>query len=325
MDYYKNRKVLVAGSTGLVGMALTRRLSESGARVRAVVHTTPPPVKYPGVEYVTADLTGKEDCRRVVDGMEFVFLVAANTSGAATISATPLVHVTPNIILNALMLEAAYTAGVLKFMWLSSTTGYPDTGARPVKEEEMYNGDPYDVYFPVGWMKRYTEVLCRMYSTKLKKTMCVQVARPTNIYGPFDDFRWETSHVLPALIRKVVERQNPLEIWGTGDDVRDVIYVEDFAEACLSILEKSTTYDPVNVGLGKGYSVKEMVRTLCEVEGYKDAKIVFNSNKPSMIPVRLIDATKAAAKYGFKAKTDLREGIEKTAKWYRDNLAIVKR
>ncbi len=324
-DGYKGRTVLVAGSTGLVGMALTRRLAEMGARVRATVHLTPPPVRYPGVEYVQADLMVREDCLRAVEGVDYLFLVAANTSGAAATASNPLSHVTPNVILNALMLEASYHAGIKKVLWLGSTTGYPDTGSRPVKEDEIMTGDPVDIYFPVGWMKRYTEMLCRMYSQKLKKTMCVQVLRPTNIYGPFDKYGLQTSHVLAALLRKVIERHDPIEVWGTGDDVRDLIYVEDMAEACLSILEKSDGYDPVNVGLGKGYSVKEMLRTICDVDGYKNPKIVFNSNKPSMIPIRLIDASKAEAKYGFKAKVDLREGIEKTLKWYRDNVSILKK
>lgn len=325
MDAYKGRTVLVAGSTGLVGMELTRRLAGMGARVRGTIHRTPPPVRYPGVEYMQADLMVKEDCERAVAGVELVFLVAANTSGAAMTASNPLAHVTPNIILNALMLEACYHAGVQKVLWLGSTTGYPDVGARPVKEDEIFVGDPTDVYYPVGWMKRYTETLCRMYSQKLKKTMCVQAIRPTNIYGPFDKYGLQTSHVLAALIRKVIERHDPIEVWGTGDDVRDLIYVEDMAEACLSILAKSDGYDPVNVGLGKGYSVKEMLKVICDADGYKNFKIVFNSNKPSMIPIRLIDASKAETKYGFKAKVDLREGVEKTLKWYRDNISLLKK
>jgi GDP-L-fucose synthase len=131
--------------------------------------------------------------------------------------------------------------------------------------------------------------------------------------------------VLAALIRKVVERQQPIEVWGTGDDVRDLIYVDDLAEACLTVLEKSETYDPVNIGLGKGYSVKEMLRIVCEADGYKDAKIVFNANKPTMIPVRLVDVSKAERKFGFKARTDLREGVAKTIEWYRRNQSSAKR
>ncbi len=325
MVSYRDKKVLIAGATGLVGMALTRRLHEMGARVRATLHRAQPLVRYPGVDYAQADLTLKADCQRVMEEVDILFLVAANTSGAAAIATTPLIHVTPNIILNSLMLEAAYTARVKKVLWLSSTTSYPDAGDRPLREDEMFVGDPPDVYFPVGHMKRYTEVLCRMYSTKLKNPICVQVLRPTNIYGPFDDFRPETSHVLAALIRKVVERQNPIEVWGNGEDVRDLIYVEDMAEACLTILGQSAGYDPVNIGLGQGHSVKEMLKLVCEADGYHDAKIVFDVSKPRMIPKRLVDTAKAQSKYGFAAKTGLQEGIQKTIRWYRENLAMLKK
>ncbi|HOW28922.1 MAG TPA: NAD-dependent epimerase/dehydratase family protein, partial [Elusimicrobiota bacterium] len=193
------------------------------------------------------------------------------------------------------------------------------------REEELFHGDPYDVYYPVGWMKRHLEVLARMYSEKLKRRMCVQVIRPSNIYGPFDDFRWKTSHVLAALIRKVIERHEPIEVWGTGNDVRDVIYIDDFAEACLDILEKSETYDPVNVALGKGYRVKEMLEVLCEEDGYVAPRIVFNPAKPSMIPVRRVSVEKAERVFGFRAKTDLREGVRKTMRWYRENGEILRR
>lgn len=324
-SFYKDRRVLVAGSTGLVGMALTRRLAAAGARVRATVHTTPPSERYPGVEYVQADLLKKEDCRRVAEGMEFMFLAAASTFGAAVTAKTPLALVTPNIILNALMLESAYFSKMRKVLWLSSTTGYPDTGARPVREEEMFGEDPYDGYYAVGWMKRYTEILCRMYSAKMNPSMCVQVVRPTNIYGPFDKFDLEKSHVLAALIRKVVERHRPIEVWGDGEDIRDLIYIDDFAEACLSVLEKSGGYDPVNIGLGKGYAVKEMLRIVCEADGYKDPPIVFQPERPRMIPIRLVDITKAETLYQFKAKIDLPDGVRRTIEWYKKNAAVAKR
>ena len=116
-----------------------------------------------------------EDCKHAVDGMDYVFVCSANTSGAATIDKTPLVHVTPNILMNSQLLEAAYFARVKKLLWIGSSTGYPPSGDRKIKEEEMMNGDPYDTYFGVGWMKRYTEILCRLYSEKLKNPMTTVV------------------------------------------------------------------------------------------------------------------------------------------------------
>jgi GDP-L-fucose synthase len=314
---FSGAKVLVAGGTGFVGVNLINRLLPLGAKVRATVHRKAPVIHDERIQYVKCDLTNMEDCRKVVSDINYVFMCAANTSGAAVIAATPLVHVTPNVVMNAQMLEAAYWAKVQKLIWLSSNAAYPPSGDRPVKEEEMFNGDPYEAYFGVGWMKRYTEILCRMYSEKLKNPMATVVLRPSNIYGPYDDFEFETSHVMAALIRRVVERHNPLEVWGTGDDIRDWIYIDDFIDAMMLAAEKIESYDPINIGMGKGYSVKQALQTILEVDGYTDANIKFNSSKPSMIPIRLIDTTKAETILGFKARTGLGEGIRKTIEWYR--------
>jgi len=147
--------------------------------------------------------------------------------------------------------------------------------------------------------------------------MTTIVLRPTNIYGPLDDFEPATSHVAPALLRKVVERQAPLEVWGTGDDIRDLIYVDDMVEAIVRSLETLESYTTLNIGLGKTYSVKEILSLLMELDGHSDAQLTFNSSKPSMIPIRLIDPSKAEALIGFKAKVDLREGLKRTLEWYR--------
>ena len=310
-------KVLVAGGAGFVGVNLIQRLLSSGANVRATIHRKDPVIVDERIEYVRCDLTRMEDCQKVVSNMDYVFLCAASTSGAAVIQSTPLVHVTPNIVMNSQMLEAAYFAKVKKFVWLSSNAAYPPSGDRPVKEEELLDGDPYETYFGVAWMKRYTEILCRMYSEKLKNPMATVVIRPSNIYGQYDDFEFETSHVMAALIRRVVERHDPIEVWGTGDDIRDWIHIDDFIDAMMLATEKVESYNPLNIGLGKGYSIKQALQLMLEVDGYTDARIEFNPSKPSMIPVRLIDTTKAENVLGFKAKTGLKEGIGKTIEWYR--------
>ncbi len=148
-----------------------------------------------------ADLTKSEDCEELVKGIDYVFMCAASTSGAAVIASNPLLHVTPNIVMNSRMLEASYLARVKKFVWISSSVGYPPSGNRPVREQEFFDGDPYDTYFASGWMKRYTEILCRMYAEKLRDPISTVVLRPTNIHGPYDNFALETSHVTAALIR----------------------------------------------------------------------------------------------------------------------------
>lgn len=240
-EMFRTSKVLVAGGAGFVGVNLIKRLSELGAEVTATLHKKPVVIDDGRIKYIRCDLTKREDCRRAVEGADYVFMCAANTSGAAVMEKTPLVHVTPNVVMNTLMLEAAYKAGVQNFLFISSNTVYPATD-HPVKEDEMVPGQMFEKYFCVGWMKQFTEILCKMYAEKIKNTMKTVVVRPANIYGPHDDFVWETSHVLPALIRKVVERHDPIEVWGDGNDIKDFIYIDDFVEGVLLAIEKIQTF-----------------------------------------------------------------------------------
>lgn len=313
----RGSKALVAGSTGLIGSNLILRLLSEGAEVRGTLHRRPPTIDDPAVEYIHADLTSMDDCRRVVEGCRYVFMCAANTSGAAVMKKTPLVHVTPNVVMNAQLLQAAYDAGVEKFVWIGSSAAYPPTGDRPVREEEMFDGDPYEAYYFVGWMKRFGETLCRMYGEKLDPSMTTIVLRPSNIYGPYDDYDPATSHVTAALIRKVVERQSPIEVWGSGEDVRDVIHVDDMIDAMVMAVENLNSQAALNIGLGTGYSVKEILSTLLEVDGYEDAEVVLDPSKPSMIPVRLVATDRAEAEMGFRARVGLREGLTRAIDWYR--------
>lgn len=316
-DFLRDKKILVTGAAGLIGSALVQRLGESGVSVRAAYHSRKPSSEVEGTEYLKADLTQAEDCRKIVEGIDCIFHCASNTPGAASTAGNPLAYVTSNLIIDAQVFEAAYEAGVKKLLWLGSTTGYPPTGERPVKEEEMLVGDPFEKYFFMGWTKRFTEVLARMYGERLPRPMTTIVLRPTNVYGPRDNFDPEKSRVIPALIRKVVERMSPLEIWGTGDDVRDSIYVDDAIDAMMLAMAKVEKYDTFNIGFGQSASIKEILQTILELDRYENAEIVFNTSKPTMIPVRKVDTSKAENILGFKAKTDLRAGLEKTIKWYR--------
>jgi GDP-L-fucose synthase len=314
--FFRKQKVLVTGAAGLIGSNLVRRLVEEGAVVRGLLRKKQPPLRVPGVEYLTGDLARPRVCRALVDDVRYVFHCAANTSGAWATATTPMTHVTPNVVMNAYLLEAAHDAHVEKFLWLSSTTGYPASD-QPVKEEEMFSGEPYEKYYFAGWMKRFTEVLCRMYGEKLNPGMTTLVLRPTNVYGPHDKFGFANSHVTAALIRKVVERHDPIEVWGTGDDVRDLIYVDDFVEAMLLAMNNLDRHTVMNIGSGTGTRVKEVLRTILELEDWTDAPVTFNPAKPTMIPMRLVDTSKAESLLGFRARTGIREGLRKTIDWYR--------
>jgi GDP-L-fucose synthase len=312
-------RVLVTGGAGFLGSNLIARLLARGARVRATLHQRPAQLPSQEVEWMPADLTSLNDCRRVVEGMDYVFLCAANTSGAAVMKTTPLAHVTPNVVMNTQMMEAAYQADVQRLLFISSSAAYPETDGRPAREGDMFLGDPPDVYYPVGWMKRYAEILCGTYATRLKRPMPCVVIRPSNVYGPYDKFDFQRSHVTAALLRKVVERQQPLEVWGTGDDVRDLIFVDDFLEGLLAAFQAGDDFLVVNIASGTTCSVKDILQTLLEVDGYTSASVRFNPDKPSTIPRRSIDASYARERLGFAAKTSLSEGLRQTIAWYRNH------
>ncbi|MDP8233434.1 MAG: NAD-dependent epimerase/dehydratase family protein [Candidatus Saelkia tenebricola] len=318
MTVFKNKKILITGGAGFIGTNLIRRLLQNDIALKAVIHEKEPVILNKKVEYLKCDLTKMEDCIKAVKGIDLVFHCAANTSGAAVIEKTPLIHLTPNILMNAQLLEASYSAGVEKFLWLSSSTGYPPSEGA-AKEDEMMVGEPYEKYFCVGWMKRYTEVLCRIYAQKVKNPITTIILRPTNIYGGHDDFEFATSHVFAALIRRVIERQNPLEVWGTGENLRDLIYVGDFINAMLLAMERVHGYDVFNIGAGEVVSIKELLAIMLEVDDYRGAEIKFDPSKPTTIPVRRVDTTKAKDILGFRPQVALREGIEKTLLWYREN------
>jgi GDP-L-fucose synthase len=314
---YAAKKVLIAGGGGFLGTNLALRLAGQGAQLRLTIHDKPLQVSFPNAEVLKLDLRRPEDCACAVEGMDYVFICSAHTSGAAVIRATPLAHVTPNVLINTLLLDAAYKAKVDKVCFISTGAIYPPTGARPVAEPEALNGDPHDVYFAVGWMKRYTEILCRTYSEKISLPMKTVVVRPSNVYGPYDKFDFAVSHVTAALIRRVVERQSPLEVWGTGEDIRDLVYVDDFIDGLLAAFATDRPYFEVNICAGTGHSVRQVLEMLLDIDGFHDAAVRFNPSRPSTIPVRLMDNRLARDALGFEIRTPLAEGLRRTLEWYR--------
>ncbi len=316
-SFFYKKKILVTGGAGFVGTNLILKLLSLKAQIRTTIYKKPPQIKDQRVEFIKADLTKAANCHKVLKDIDYVFMCAANSSGAAVIEKNPLMHVTPNIIMNSLMLEAAYLRGIKKFLFISSSTVYPPVDY-PVKETDV-TGEVFDKYFAVGWMKRYSEILCQIYATKITNPMITVVVRPANVYGPYDDFEWKSSHVIPALTRKVVERHNPIEVWGDGNDIKDLIYVEDFVEGMLLAMAKLEHFDPINIGTGKSVTIRQILQYILKADNYHHAKIVFDKTKPTMIPKRLINVTKAKKLLRFQAKTPILTGIEKTIRWYRLN------
>lgn len=310
----KESKILILGATGFVGRNLAERLYKEGyTNLRNHGYNR----KLEGFgESVQGDLRNEEFVAKIMEGVDVVFHCAASTSNAVDTIYSPLLHVTPNVIINALTLEKAYKEKVKKFIFLSSSTIYPESGERAVTESDNIYESIYKTYYPVGWMKRYAEVLCKMYSEILVNPIQTVIVRPANLYGPHDKYDLDKCHVTPASIIKVATRLDPIPVWGDGTEIRDLLYVEDFCEALQLIMEKEEQHEIYNVGSNAGYSVNEVIGYLKEIEGL-ESPIDYVNNKAPMIPKRLIDSFKIFDKLGWSAKTSIKDGLEKTLNWYK--------
>lgn len=311
--FYKGKVVLVTGGTGFVGTHFVQRLLEEGAKVRVTVHKRPPIIKDERIETVSADLTNPGDCLAAVKGVDFVFHAAGAVSAAGVTASNPMSAITTNLILTARMLEAACIGNIERFLLFSSSTGYPVTDY-PVKEEEMWSGPTHSSYFGYGWMRRYLERIGEFVASK--SSVKIALVRPTAVYGRWDDFDPVTSHVIPALIRRAVAKENPYVVWGTGNEVRDFLHITDLVRGCLLMLEKHATCDPVNIGYGKVVTIKEIVNTILKVAGHEKATVKFDASMPTTIPFRMVDTSKAKKILGFEPTVSLEDGLKDTVKWY---------
>jgi GDP-L-fucose synthase len=246
-------------------------------------------------------------------------MCAANSSGAAVIDKTPLVHLTPNIRMNLNMLEAAHHQGVSKFIFISSNTVYPVNNFAMKESDAKFKF--FEKYHVVGWMKRFSEIICEIYSKKIKNSMKTIVIRPGNLYGPHDKFDLEKAKVIPALITKVANRHNPINVWGNGEDLKDFLYIEDFCRILIKIInKKNIDFDIFNIASGKSITIKQVLKILIKIENLKKIKILYDTSKPTMIPKRLINISKIKKEFKYKRFTAIKEGLKKTLNWYKKNL-----
>ena len=308
--------MLITGGAGFVGMNLIKRLLSLGANVTATLHETIPLDKNNDVKYVQCDLRIPDDCRKVCENIDYIFMCAANTSGAKVMAATPLVHLTPNILMNVNMLDAAYEANVEKFLFISSNTVYPITDS-PVKEDDVTN-EFYESYHIVAWMKRFTEIICDMYATRVKNPMKTIVVRPGNLYGPHDKFDWEKSKVIPALIRRAVEKHDPFVVWGDGMDLKDFLYINDCVEGLILAMEKLEGFEPINIASGEPVTIRDVLSLILKASDYENAPVEYDFTKPTMIPKRMIDISLANELLSWSPKVSIKEGIQRTVNWYRE-------
>jgi GDP-L-fucose synthase len=218
------------------------------------------------------------------------------------------------------MLDAAHKEGVERYLLTSSSAVY-DGGSSVLDDTTPWRSDPHPSEFGFGWAKRMAELQARAYAGYY--SMKIAIVRPSNPYGPRDNFSRERSHVIPSLIRRALAREYPFTVWGTGNAVRSFVYARDVAEAMLLALEHYAVGDPLNVASGERTSIADLTRLILELCGFEAAAIEFDPTKPEGHPGKSPTVSKAQEKIGFTARTGLRAGLTDTIHWYRQNVEVL--
>lgn len=316
-------KILICGATGFIGRNLAEHfLSQREFEVFGT-YLNSPPWSTPNLKMVKADLTRKENVDRVVSGMDIIVQAAATTSGAKEIVTKPYYHVTDNAVMNSLIFRAAFEQKISHVIFFSCTVMYPSTET-PLKETDFDANKPmYPNYFGVGWTKVYIEKLCEFYS----RIGCAKysVLRHSNIYGPYDKYDLERSHVFGATIHKVMSAAegDTLTIWGSGEEGRDLLYISDLVSAVkLAVQKQESKFEIFNVGCGCSISVKDLVGKIITASG-KKISLAFDLSKPTLKTKLCLDSSKIKNVLGWQPQVPLEEGIRKTMKWYADNIEIL--
>ena len=312
-----SKKILVLGGSGFLGTNLLQKLIKRNKNITATYFKNKKFKKLRGVKYKKVNLENIEECRKITKNKEIVIMCAANSSGAAIIKKDPLSHLDSNVIMNLNTLKACYFNKVKKFVFISSNTVYPQS-KKSMKEDDI-NYELYKSYFIVGWMKLFSEKLCEIYSKKLKNKMVTLIIRPGNLYGPFDKFDIIKSKVIPSLIRKFCNKNEKVDVWGDGKDIKDFLYIDDFCDVLIKIINKSKTHNTYNVASGKSVSINHIISILSKLTTNKK-KIKYSRNMPTMIPFRKISISKIKKEFGFKENTSLSQGLNYTLQWYKKNI-----
>ena len=312
----KKIKVLICGASGFIGRNIAERLAErDDLKVYGTYFTTKPSIK--GISLTRVDLTRESEVSQIVKGMDIVIQAAAVTSGSRDIVSKPYLHVTDNAIMNSLIFKSCFDYKVKHVVFFSCTVMYPSKNT-PVKEQD-FNYEITGKYFGVGWTKVYLEKMCEFYS-RIGGTKYA-VIRHSNIYGPYDKYDLDKSHFFGATITKVLNARNEkILVWGDGSEKRDLLYVSDLVDFVEVILKKQKDpFELINIGLGKAYSVKDVVGKIIEISG-KKIKLEFDTTKPTIKFNLAVNIEKAQKKYNFRPKISLEEGIKNTISWYKENI-----
>ncbi len=302
-------RVLVTGGSGFLGTHVVERLAQTGVEL-----TVPRSSDY--------DLRREGDAVRLFEDArpEIVYHLAALAGGIGANRAEPGRFWYENLLMGAYVLEQSRLAGVRKLITLGTICEYPKHTPVPFREEDLWNGYPEETNAPYGIAKKSHLVGGQAYREQYGLDVIHLLV--VNLYGPRDNFDLDTSHVIPALIRKMEESDDRIALWGDGSPTREFLYVEDAAEGIVLAGERYDDPQPVNLGSGQEISIRALAELVAELTGF-EGEIVWDDSKPNGQPRRQLDVSKAEQRFGFRARTPLREGLERTVAWYRSAVAGV--
>ena len=304
-------RIWVAGHTGLVGSALVRRL-KAGGYDRLILRTRS-----------ELDLMNATAVDAFFDETrpQFVLLAAAKVGGILANRDYPVDFIRDNLAIQLNVIDAAHRYGVERLLFLGSSCIYPKHAPQPIKEEHLLSSPLEPTNQPYALAKIAGLEMCRAYARQYGDDFCSVM--PTNLYGPGDNFDLETSHVLPALMRKFheakVEGRDEVVVWGTGAPRREFMHVDDMADACVFMMEQRNVPDLVNIGVGQDVRIGELAELIQEIVGF-EGKLVFDTSKPDGPPRKLLDVSRLS-QLGWKPTIALRDGIADTYRWYREHAA----
>jgi GDP-L-fucose synthase len=307
MSFWSSKRVTVTGGAGFLGSFVVEKLRDQGCREIFVPRSR---------QYDLVDMAAIK--RLYQDSKpDLVIHLAARVGGIGANRASPGKFFYDNAMMGIQLIEQGRVFGLEKFIALGTVCAYPKFSPVPFREENLWDGYPEETNAPYGLAKKMLLVQSQAYREQYGFNSIFIL--PVNLYGPRDNFDLETSHVIPALIRKCSEakERNQAEIvcWGDGSPTREFLYVEDCADAILLAAEKYNQSEPVNIGTGREISIKSLIELIAALTGYK-GRITWDINKPNGQPRRCLNTDRAAKFFGFTAKTDFRDGLSRTIEWY---------
>lgn len=305
------KKIVITGGAGFLGRYVVRELEERGCQSIFVPRSR---------DY---NLVDNEAVKRLYHDArpDIVIHLAAIVGGIGANSENPGRFFYDNLMMGVQMMEQGRLLGIEKFVALGTVCAYPKFTPVPFKEENLWNGYPEETNAPYGLAKKMLLVQSQAYRQQYGFNSIFLL--PANLYGPGDNFDPKTSHVIPALVKKVFDAKErgtkKIVVWGTGKATREFLYVEDAAEGIVLATERYSKSDPVNLGAGFEISIKELVELICELTE-SDAEIEWDTSKPDGQPKRTLDTSKAKREFGFEARTNLKDGLKRTIEWYQNTL-----